>query len=720
MQRVDTSGNLQWENIQDRVGFGHSPEVVMLSDGTAIVAWQVRRSTPSTQSFDVYAQRIGLEGERLWGESHPLNSVYGSGLQYLHSIDAATNQDNLVTVVWSDYYQENEWNIMAQQIDPDGILRWTGGRIVNKDLQQSTVWNPSISMDSFGNSYVVWLESNQGSQNIYMQRLNSDGSSAWANDIFVGEGSCSPQISVDSQGGILVIWVVSQEGIYAQRYNSNGIPLWSDAKLISDADVNCSITLPSSLSIATNDSAQFFVAWSANDDVFSQKFNLSGDEQWSQIARAVPLNFFYTPTGTVRSQSIDNTSETIHRALLTMDYELNSGDVQIYLSNNGGTTWELTQLGKNHVFTSIGSDLRWRVDMKADPNWPRTPIVHSLSVEYSTDQFNGDDYELDDTCNQAQPIQLNGVAQQHTFHQPDDSDWAWFDGQAGTTYTVQTSNTGPNADTVLELYGQCGQPPNASDDNAFGPGATLTFPAPTTGRYYIRVLQKNGSVYGDGTDYDLSVRAQVPTGAAIIVAGRLEANDTVQPIIEATADLAYRSLLQGGLSPDNIQYLSTATNRSGVDGLPTEANVRDAIQNWARTRVGLGAPLWLYMADHGNVDRFHNEIGETITAAELNLWLSNLEATSGVDQINVIIDACFSGSFIDTQKTGALGLEEISGQGRVVVSSTTSRWWAYAPNIVSGQSVPLMYFSDGFWRAIGTGQSIWHRIYGRASQCRRR
>ena len=288
-------------------------------------------------------------------------------------------------------------------------------------------------------------------------------------------------------------------------------------------------------------------------------------------------------------------------------------------------------------------------------------------------------FEPDDSCNQAQLIQLNGAAQQHTFHQYEDSDWIWFDGQAGTTYTVQTSNTGPNADTVLELYGQCGQPPNASDDNAFGPGATLTFPAPTTGRYYIRVLQKNGSVYGDGTDYDLSVRAQVPTGAAIIVAGRLEANDTVQPIIEATADLAYRSLLQGGLSPDNIQYLSTATNRSGVDGLPTEANVRDAIQNWARTRVGLGAPLWLYMADHGNVDRFHNEIGETITAAELNLWLSNLEATSGVDQINVIIDACFSGSFIDTQKTGALGLEEISGQGRVVVSSTTSRWWAMRP-----------------------------------------
>jgi hypothetical protein len=42
------------------------------------------------------------------------------------------------------------------------------------------------------------------------------------------------------------------------------------------------------------------------------------------------------------------------------------------------------------------------------------------------------------------------------------------------------------------------------------------------------------------------------------------------------------------------------------------------------------------------------DIGEVVTAAELNLWLSNLEATSGVDQVNVIVDACHSGSFIDT------------------------------------------------------------------------
>jgi hypothetical protein len=150
--------------------------------------------------------------------------------------------------------------------------------------------------------------------------------------------------------------------------------------------------------------------------------------------------------------------------------------------------------------------------------------------------------------------------------------------------------------------------------------------------------------------------------------------------------------------------------------VPSMANIRDAIQDWARTRVGLGLPLWVYLADHGQVDRFHNDVGETVTAAELNLWLSNIEATSGVDQVNVVIDACHSGSFIDTYQSGDYGLDEISGHGRVVVGSTTSRWFAYAPYIVPGQPVPLMYFSDGFWHALDHGHDVWSAfLAGRAT-----
>ena len=49
--------------------------------------------------------------------------------------------------------------------------------------------------------------------------------------------------------------------------------------------------------------------------------------------------------------------------------------------------------GVTHVFTTTGSDLRWRAELTADPLWPRTPVVNSLRIEYSTQIPYADDYE---------------------------------------------------------------------------------------------------------------------------------------------------------------------------------------------------------------------------------------------------------------------------------------------------------------------------------------
>jgi hypothetical protein len=722
-QQIDVSGNLGWPSVisvDSEAGFisPHSPEVAMLSDGSTIIVWQDHRNwSGSSQPFDVYAQRVGKAGERLWIQDVRVNNVVNSGNQYINTIDVAANHADAVTVVWPDYRQNVTQTIMAQRIGTDGVLLWGNGQRVNKQSHRWS-WNPAVAIDSSGRSYVTWMADSQ-SPYVTLQVLDAGGNAMWGADVSVASSGCSPRVTVDVQDNAIVVWV-SNGDVYAQRFDSNGNRLWADDLLVTDTDVNCSIGV-AYLDIDSDHLGYFFVAWAdarnGTYDVFLKKFNLSGQPQWSSEKRAVASDFFYAISGIAQSRTVDTLAADITQATLTADTTLNGGNVQFSLTNNGGATWATVTPGVTHVFTTTGSDMRWRAELTADPVWRhRSPVVNSLRIEYSSGSTGGDDYEPDDTCAQAHSIQINGAAQQHTFHQEQDSDWVWFDGQAGVTYIIQTSNTGPRADTVLELYDACDDPPIDEEDNAFGPGASLTFTAPATRRYYIRVLQHDLNIYGADTDYDLSVRAQQPTGAAIIVAGRLKLNDDVQPIIEATADWAYQALLQGGFAPENILYLSTATGKPEIDDTPTKANVRDAIQGWARTRVGLGAPLWLYLADHGKVDRFHNEIGEVVTAGELNLWLSNLEATSGVDQINVIVDACFCGSFIDTYQRGDWGLAEITGHGRMVVASTTSRWWAYSPRPVPGQPVPLMYFSDGFWRALGQGQSMWDAfLAGRAT-----
>jgi hypothetical protein len=58
--------------------------------------------------------------------------------------------------------------------------------------------------------------------------------------------------------------------------------------------------------------------------------------------------------------------------------------VQFYLTNDGGAHWAQVTPGVTRVFTTTGSDLRWRAMLSMDPIWNRTPVVNSLRIEYST------------------------------------------------------------------------------------------------------------------------------------------------------------------------------------------------------------------------------------------------------------------------------------------------------------------------------------------------
>jgi len=695
-QHVDENGNLLW-NQDVHVGSG-TFDIASNDAGKFVGVW--------ITDAKVYAQCFDETGAHLWPEDIQVNLE--SDILELGGVAAASDGNGGFYAVWWGK-RTGEWNLYAQRINATGHLMWTRDKQINVDseVEWSYSSDPTLTKDQNGGLFVVWWDDGNGNS-LYSQRINENGDRIWVEDLFLAWG-WSPAITTDSKGGFFIAW--EQDDSYVQHVGDDGTFLWSEnLSLGSDS----STSLPA---VAVNDATGLFVAWedwsNGDSDIYVQRIN-DEDYVWGTDLRVVDSDLFYFPFGTAQSREVDATDDTITEATLTAQYILQGGSVDFYLTNDGGDHWAAVQPGVTHVFTTTGSDLRWRVEMASDPVWRnRSPIVDSLRIEYATTSADGDDYELDDACNQAQPIQVSGVAQTHNFHQYQDSDWVWFEAQAGTTYLIQTANTGARADTVLELYNQCGQPPDATDDNAFGPGATLSFEAPTSGTYYVRVLQHDGTVCGADTDYDLTVRAQQPSqGVAIIVAGRDRQDDYRQPIIKATANLAYQTFQGAGFADADVYYLNSDLGQLGVDAAPSWENVRDAIQDWARTRVGLGTPLWLYLADHGQVDRFHNEVDEVVTAGELNLWLSNLEATSGVDQINVIIDACHSGSFIDAQEQGDYGLEEISGHGRVVVASTTYSSQAYAP----GGSNARMYFSAGFWRALGEGQTLWHAFLAGRSE----
>lgn len=118
-----------------------------------------------------------------------------------------------------------------------------------------------------------------------------------------------------------------------------------------------------------------------------------------------------------------------------------------------------------------------------------------------------DAWEADNDYSQAKGITPNGTAQTHTFHQPGDNDWAKFDAVGGTNYVIETRNLGENSDTYLYLYDRDGATILAYDNDVhyLESASRVSWTAPSSGTYYIRVRHLLIQEYGASTSYDLAV-----------------------------------------------------------------------------------------------------------------------------------------------------------------------------------------------------------------------
>ena len=317
----------------------------------------------------------------------------------------------------------------------------------------------------------------------------------------------------------------------------------------------------------------------------------------------------------------------------------------------------------------------------------------------------GDAYENDDGCAHAHAITSDGAVQTHSFHTPGDVDWVQFTATAAVTYVVEARvPAASGADLILEIHSNCTSGAQQSQDYTFSPDVRLQFVAPSNGPLFLRLLNADPTKAGSQVVYQLSVRVLATTpavGAVIIVAGRYKPNDPLQPNIHALTKRAYQLWRTHGYPPERIRYLASdlgldADNdgQADVAGLANRANLQAAITEWAVDKVGPDRALTIYLMDHGGYDKFYLDgpRNEILRPEDLNGWLAQLEATLPGLSINIIIEACYAGSFIDAGQS-------ISGANRVVVASTG----AYALAWASRQGA---VFSDTFFDSLAQGQSL--------------
>ncbi|MDP2587375.1 MAG: cell wall-binding repeat-containing protein [bacterium] len=102
--------------------------------------------------------------------------------------------------------------------------------------------------------------------------------------------------------------------------------------------------------------------------------------QWDTAAGtlSVPSN---RTTALAQSLTVDTVSDPIEAATLTSTILVNNGLVRFYLSNDAGQTYMPVVPGHEHLFTTTGDRLKWKVELEKD-SAGISPVLDDLTITY--------------------------------------------------------------------------------------------------------------------------------------------------------------------------------------------------------------------------------------------------------------------------------------------------------------------------------------------------
>jgi hypothetical protein len=189
-------------------------------------------------------------------------------------------------------------------------------------------------------------------------------------------------------------------------------------------------------------------------------------------------------------------------------------------------------------------------------------------------------------------------------------------------------------------------------------------------------------------------------GQAVLVAGRKSASDPLWPTTDYLTDYAYETLLYRGFSKENIHYLNPEPDQDvdgngqldDIDDATTYANVSLTISNACAT----ADRVFIYLADHGGDSSgngfFRLNPDETLSAADLRVWLDGLQNAYGTE-VTILLDFCYAGSVLDE-------LSYTGAARRIVIASCSSNQPSY---FVAGG---LVSFSQAFFSGVLLGEDV--------------
>ncbi|RPH93740.1 T9SS C-terminal target domain-containing protein [candidate division KSB1 bacterium] len=203
--------------------------------GGAIIAWE---DTRRGDEADIYAQRVLSNGARAWAD--PVAVTNEAGGQ--KGITADTDFNGGMVIAWDDSRIDNDDNIYAARVTPDGQLPW-GQNGVPVCIAAGRQEKAKLCPDGLGGCYVAWVDQRSGSSDaasdVYIQHITAGGTPQMAvngmplSNAPNGQSEVRIAVSLNSglPDGCLAVWEDGRLGlllkeIYTQKVNLNGTVAW--------------------------------------------------------------------------------------------------------------------------------------------------------------------------------------------------------------------------------------------------------------------------------------------------------------------------------------------------------------------------------------------------------------------------------------------------------------------------------------------------------------
>ncbi len=277
-QLLGLAGNFLGTNFRTNTDAGMkwqgTPSVAIHASGNFVIVWEDRRYCNS----DVYGQKFNSQGIPI-DTNFRVNDNLGTTDQRNAEVIILPNQN--FVVVWEDW--RNDWgDIYGQIFDASSNPIGSNFRI-NTDGFGNTQYSPSFAQDSLGNFVVTWMDSRNGHWDIYAQRFNSQGiplgNNFRVNNDATSSEQSSPQIACFDNGQFVIVWEDQRAGnsdIYFQRFDAAGNPIGTNVRVNNDIG-NAVQILPD---IAFDNMGNFIITWTdnrnGNFDIFAQRYNNLG------------------------------------------------------------------------------------------------------------------------------------------------------------------------------------------------------------------------------------------------------------------------------------------------------------------------------------------------------------------------------------------------------------------------------------------------------------